>query len=136
MSIELSLYKLSDSLQLPFTYRDGKVKGSVERVVKTIVGLDLKVNLKAVKLFANEQVGILAHVMGDLSILVSHFPKTGMVSAYFINNNALYMDDVKAPPELFISKKMSLKEVVGGLQSAIVASFYFKDGWKPLKLPK
>lgn len=136
MSIELSLYKISDTLQLPFTYKDGKVSGSVERLVKSLVGVNIPIKLKAVKLFSNEQVGLLAHVIGDLFVLVSHYPKTGMVSLYLVDGNELSMDGVKTPPDLFISKKMNLREVVTGLKKAIVASFYYKEGWKKLNLQK
>jgi hypothetical protein len=135
-SIDLSLYKISDTLQLPFTYTDGKVSGATDFVVGILPEFNIPIRLTASKLFASEQVGLLAHVIGDLSILVSHYPKSGMVTAYLIDGRKLHMSGVKAPPELFISKKMTLKEVVSGLGDAIVAAFYFKDGWKPLQMPK
>lgn len=135
MSLDLSLYKLADATQLKFSYMDGKVSGHTEAMLVSDFGLEVPVGIKAVKIFSAEQTGILFKLTGDLSMIISHFPKTGMVSAYLLDGGCLTMEGVKAPPELFIGKKMSLREVVQALGHAIVASFYFDQGWKPLRLP-
>ena len=137
MAIDLSLFKLADVLQLPITYRDGKIEGGRAGVLTTSVGLSIPFSLRAVKLFANEQCGLLAHLRGDLYIIVSHFPQTGGVSAYLLDADKLYMDGVKAPPELFISKRHCMKDVFEALKVSIVTSFRWGGGqWKTLQLPK
>lgn len=137
MAIDLSLFKLADVLQLPITYKDGKIEGERAGVLTTSVGLTLPFTLRAVKLFANEQCGLLAHIRGDLYIIVSHFPHTGGLSAYLLDADKLYMDGVKAPPELFISKRHSMKEVFDALKVSMVTSFRWSgDKWKVLQLPK
>lgn len=137
MGIDLSLYKIADALQIPITYRDGKATGERGASVKTLLGFDLPFTIKAVKLFMNDQCGLLAHIRGDLYIIVSHFQQTGSISAYLIDAGELSMDGVKAPPELFISKSFGLPEVYAALKDSMVAAFSWKgDQWKPLKLPK
>lgn len=135
MSIELSLYKIADAFQLPLIYKDGKVSG--KRVSNwNCLGVTLEFTVEATKLFSGEQIGVLVHVMGDLYSIVAHYPKTGSVSAYLIDGSKLEMDGVKSPPDLFISKKMTLKEVVGALRRSIVGAYYWKnDQWKALRLP-
>lgn len=137
MSIELSLYKLADALQIPLDYQDGKVSGSMTGKLKTTVaGLEIPITAKATKLFMNDQCGVVADIAGDLAVIVAHYPKTGSVSAYLLNKDKLMMDGVKAPPDLFISKKMTLMEVMQSVRKAVVRAFYYKDGkWKPLTLP-
>ena len=135
MSIELSLYKIADAFQLPLSYKDGKVSG--QRVANwNCLGVALEFTVEATKLFSGEQIGVLVHVMGDLYTIVAHYPKTGSVSAYLIDGSKLEMDGVKSPPDLFISKKMTLREVVDALRSSIVGAYYWKnDQWKALRLP-
>lgn len=135
MSIELSLYKIADAFQIPLTYKDGTVSGG--RVANwKCLGVTLEFTVEASKLFSGEQVGVVVHVMGDLYAIVAHYPKTGSVSAYLLDGNKLEMEGVKSPPDLFISKKMTLKEVVDSLRGAIVGAYYWKnDLWKELRLP-
>lgn len=136
MSIELSLFKIADALQMPLTYHDGVIEGEVLGVLKTSVGLELPIQVKAKKLFWNDQCGVLVDVVGDLSMIIAHFPKMSSVSAYLIDKDKLFVDGVKTPPELFIAKKMKLAEVIKSVRKAVVASFYYKEGkWKPLTLP-
>ncbi len=137
MSIELSMYKFADVLQVPLSYKDGKVQGGGKGVFKTsIAGLEIPIHVRVVKMFLNEQCGVLADLIGDLSLLVSHYPKTGVVSAYVIDKGKLIMDGVKTPPDLFFSKNMNLIEVVRSLRRAIVQAWYYKSGaWYPLTIP-
>lgn len=137
MALELSLYKLADAIQVPLTYENGKVWG--EREAKLVSPLDftLPFKIKARKFFMNEQCGVLAHVRGDLHLIISHFPATGSVSLYLIDGSKLFMDGVKAPPELYISKTNGMREVFTALKHAMVVAFAWKGNkWSPLKLPK
>lgn len=136
MSIDLSLYKIADAMQMALKYQNGKVSGEQCMTWETM-GQKLPFTLKAEKLFAGEQVGVLFHVMGDLYIIVSHFPKTGTVSIYMVDGSKTKINGVKCAPEKLISKKMILKEVVESMGPALVKAHYWKQGeWKPLALPK
>jgi len=134
-TIDLSLYKLADALQIPLTYNQGKIGGS-QAVRWSIIGGEIPFTMIANKIFATEQVGIIAHVMGDLHVIVSHFPQSGTVSAYLVDASKSKLDGVKIAPDKAISKKMTLREVVDTLRPAIVAAYYWKqDKWRPLALP-
>lgn len=137
MSIELSLFKFVDALQFPLSYEDGKISGSIQGVMDSGLGFGIPFIAKAKKICMNEQNTLLIHVVGDLYILVSHFQATGAVSAYLINGALLEMDGVKTPPDLFMSKKMSLREIIDALGKAVVKAFYWKGNeWKNLMIPK
>lgn len=136
MTLDLSLYKLADTLQIPLSVSNGKILGSQKMTWKTL-GMEIPITLKAEKMYAGEQVGVLFHVLGDLHIIVSHFPKTGTVSIYMVDGSKTNMDGVKCPPEKLISKTMVIKEVMAGMVGAVVCALYWKQGeWKTLTLPK
>lgn len=135
MSIKDSLTKIADCLQMDFVYENGNLLGDTNATVTLDLGVEVPLKLRPTKVFFSDQCGVLVKVSGDLSILVSHFPKTGMISAYLIDGNKLEMGGAKTPAELFLSKKMTLKEAIAAFGRAVSSSFYFKDGWKPLKLP-
>lgn len=136
MGIALSLFKFSDALQIPLEYNSGKISGECSGAITTSVGLRIPFTIEAQKVFYNEQCGIVAHVRGDLYILLSHFPQTGGIGAYIIDGGKLLMDGVKTPPGLFISKTFSMTEVFAALKHSIVAGFRWSQSeWKPLKLP-
>lgn len=133
MSIELALFKLSDILQIPLTYDRGRVSGELSGKLPAISGLNIPFTVKAVKLFYQEKCGVLASVMGDLSLLVTYNPKTGMASAYLIDNTKTQVAGAKSMPEVCFSSKMDLHEVIAALRSGIVKAFYYKEGWQVLK---
>lgn len=136
MDIQMSLNKIADTLKVTINYEDGKVSGETDLLYSPLPGLDLPVTVTVKKMFANEAVGVVAHVMGDLHLVVSHFAKTGAVNVFLIDGNKLSMEGVKAPPEMFISKTMDVKQVVSALRQAIVTAFLWKDRkWSVLKLP-
>jgi len=137
MTIDLSLFKIADALQVKLEYNDGKISGIVSGKLMTSLGFGLPFKVEAKKVFYNDQCGVLFHIMGNLNMIVSHFPKTGAVSAFLIDGDKLEMDGVKAPPEMFISKTNTLKEVVSALGKSLVRAFHYSNGvWKPLVLPK
>lgn len=137
MEVMTSLYKISDALGIPLLWDKGELSGRSENgVFSPLPGLDFPILITAKKIFANDTVGVLAHVAGDLYVLVSHFYKTNSVSAFLIDGGKLSMDGVQAPPELFISKGMSLREVIAAVRVGVVSSFVWKNRqWEPLKLP-
>lgn len=136
MDIQLSLNKIADALKVNLIYENGKVTGTADLAYCPLPGFEMPIKLTVHKLFANDAVGVLAHVVGDLYLVVSHFAKAGAVNVFLIDGNKLSMDGVKAPPMMFVSKSMTIKQVVGVLRGAIVASFIWKDRrWSVLKLP-
>lgn len=135
MSFETSLNQISDVLQLPLTSSDGKVQGS-RQATWAAGGLSIPMTVTASKLFAGEQVGVLAHIHGDLHVVVSHYAKTGALSAYLIDGAKVKSEGVRVTPDALISKKMSLRDVVDSLKGSIVGAFYWKNSkWQALKLP-
>lgn len=136
MSIELSLNKLADVLLMGLAYTDGKVSGQVTGTLETTVGLSIPIKVEATKVFVGSQCGVVCKVMGDLYLIASHYPKMGGICAFLIDGNKLSMEGVKAPPDLFISKKMELKEVLAALKGSVVQAYHYNSGWKTLKLPK
>ena len=136
MDMRLSLYKIADALQIPLDYADGKVTGQRGATFSPVKGLVLPLDFTVSKLFSGESCGVVAHVLGDLYLVVGHFPKTGAVSAFLIDGDKVVEEGMKIPPHLCISASMGLKEVIGTLRKSIVSSFVFKDRkWSPLKLP-
>lgn len=132
MGTDVSLYKISDVLQMPIHYNGKVVTG--ERWVEwgSKVGLKIPMQLSARAIFFSEQVGVVAHVIGNLYVMVAHNPEKHGLSAYMIDGARL-TDEI----EEMISKKMSLREVVEYLGKAVVKAFYNTSGtWKPLSLPK
>ena len=136
MDIKMSLYKIADALGITLEYEDGKVTAQSTGTLPLLPLLDLTMPLKVNKFFANEVCGVIAHVVGDLHLIVSHYNRTNIVSVFIIDGSKLEMEGVKTPPELFVTKSMSLKQVVNALRVGIVSSFVWKDRtWGPLKLP-
>ena len=136
MDIKTSLFKISDALGITLEYQDGKITAAETGTLPLLPLLDLTIPLKVNKFFANEVCGVIAHVIGDLHLIVSHYNRTNIVSVFVIDGSKLEMGGVKSPPELFVASTMSLKQVVNALRSGIVSSYVWKDRqWGPLKLP-
>lgn len=132
MNAELSLFKIADVLQMPISY-DGKVL-SGERFAEwtSQIGLKLPMQLSATAIFFSEQVGVVAHVIGELYVMVSHNPSKSGLSLYLIDAGKLEEEITE-----LVSPKMNLREVVEYLGDAIVKAFYHSSGkWKPLAMPK
>lgn len=135
MSIDTSLNHIADALQIPMHYVDGTASGSRE-LTWDCMGLKVRMCASVSKLFVGEQVGVLVHLQGDLSVVVAHYPKTGALSAYLIDGAKVTCDGVTVTPDSLISKKMGLREVVESLKAAIVGAYYWKNSnWRELKLP-
>lgn len=136
MDIPNSLNKIADTLKMRIDYADGKASGSTKFQFTPLPGLAIDIDMQVKKLFASDAVGVLAHVMGDLHIVVTHLGKTNAVNVFLVDGNKLEMDGVKTPPEMFISKQMDTRQVVSSLRKAIVTAFLWKDRkWSVLKLP-
>jgi len=136
MSVELSMSKFSEVFKLPLSVVGGGVSGSIEGVFESSIGLGIPLKVEARKIFYNDQCGLLLHVIGDLYLLASHYPKTGGLCIFVIDASKLIMDGVRAPPELYLTKAIPLVDAMKNLRKGIVGSFYYKNGWKPLTLPK
>lgn len=136
MDMKNSLFKIADALQIPLDYADGKVTGQRGATFSPVAGLSLPLDFTVSKLFSGESCGVVAHVLGDLYIVVGHFPKTGAVSAFLIDGSKVVEEGVKIDPCLRITSTMGLKEVIQSLKKSVVASFVHKDRkWSTLKLP-
>lgn len=135
MSFDTSLAHISDALQIPIHFANGTASG-VRGLVWNCAGFPVPMSISVSKLFTGEQVGVLAHIHGDLHVVVSHYPKTGALSAYLIDGDKVRCDGVAVTPDSLISKKMGLREVVESLRGAIVGAYYWKNHkWQSLKLP-
>lgn len=136
MSVELSLYKLADVLQLDLEYSNGRISGGGSLSVPTDIGLNVLTRLEVRASFYSDQCGVLVHVAGDLYILASHYPKLGGVGAYLVDAAKLKVGGVKATPERLITSKMSIKEVISILGGAVIKAFYYNRGkWSSLAIP-
>jgi hypothetical protein len=139
MDMVMSFIKLSDILQMPLSYDPEPsvgLFGSRAAALATSGEGTLPFTLTAEKVFMNEQCGVLVHVMGDLWVLASHYPKTGALGVYLIDANKLEMDGIKTPPTLFISKTFSMLEVYRALSHAIVKAFTRRgNSWEEMRLP-
>lgn len=137
MSIDLSLYKLSDMLQVPLSYTKGKLVGEVVGKLLTSVGLVLPLHVKALKLFSSDQTGAVFHILGDLYVVASHYPKMGGLSLFIVDNAKLIERVQCSNPADLITSSMGLKEVMDALRPGIVGAFHYnKQEWKKLTLPK
>lgn len=137
MSIELSLYKIADAMQVPLKYEGGTISGGGKTEIAMGAGIKVPVELKATAIFQSEQVGVLFDVAGDLGILVAHYPKSNAVSAYLIDKSKTEVQGIRVNPVQLIAKKATLIGAVKALKMAIVASFFYKSGgWAVLPLPK
>lgn len=135
MSFDTSLFHLSDALQIPLHYANGSAKGSRE-LTWDCAGFKVRINATVSKMFTGEQVGILAHIHGDLHVVMAHYPKTGALSAYLIDGSKVYCSGLPSTPDSLIAKKMGLRDVVESLRGAIVGAYYWKNSnWRELKLP-
>jgi len=136
-SLDTKLFKLLDVIQVKGEYKDGAISGSRDLTVQTDVGLRIPVTVTLDKFFMNDQCGIVAHVIGDLYIVVSYYEKTRSTGAYLIDKDKLEMDGVKSPPSLFISKTYDMRAVFEALKHAIVSAFTYRNNqWVALRLPK
>lgn len=135
MSSNVSLFALSDALQLPLAMKDGVLRGS-RSALWDCLGLPVQITPSVSKMFVGEQVGVLVHVHGDLSVMVAHYPKTGALSAYVIDGAKTKIEGTLVTPDSMITKNMDLRDAVASLREAIVAAFYWKSNiWQKLKLP-
>lgn len=134
-SIEGSLSKISDTLMIPLEYSGGNVKGSMNGKIRTPLGFDLPVSVKALKLFYSDQCGVLFHISGDLYMVVSHYPKLGGVCAFLIDGTKLRLGGKIMSPDLFIEKRMTLKAVITALKPGLVQAFHLSGNkWSVLRL--
>ena len=132
MDLQLSINKLSDALQVPLKYENGYISGLSKMVFQPFPGFSMPITVDTRKLFMNEVVGIVFSVAGNLSIMASHFPKTGAVSMFLLDISKIGGMN----PEGIIAKTMNLKQAVAAVRPAIVASFIWKDRkWSTLNLP-
>lgn len=128
----MGMYKISDVLQMPLQYDGKAISGSRNCKWESQIGLTFPMQLSARAVFFSEQFGVVAHVLGNLYIMVSYNPERHGLSAYLIDN-----DKMADPIEDMVSKGMNLRDVVEYLRPAIVQGFYNTSGaWKPLTLPK
>lgn len=137
MDLPLIMYKLVDVLKTPITIQGGKVSGHSSATITLAPGITTKITVKVLKMFSNEQVGVLAHIRGDLFILVSYNPNGGGMSAYLIDGTKCYSDEgVLVAPTAKFSTSNNLRQVVESMKPAIVAAFFRKSGdWGKLSLP-
>lgn len=132
MSIELSLFKLADVLQLPLAVKGiAEVSGKRKAVMPLGGGLTFPFTMTAQKMFTKDQVGVLVHVAGDLHILVSHYQKTGSISAFLLDSRKML-----SPLEYLITNQMNLSEVIDAVKPCVVKAFHWSgQKWSVLRLP-
>lgn len=133
--IDASLYKVADVVQVPITYDGHVASGSRTGAFNLLPTLDVEMTVKVMKIFHGAQVGVLFHVLGDLYIVVAHYDKSGVTSAYLVDG-AVVLKSTGRSVEDCIAKHMILRGVVDTIRKGVVKAFYWKDTvWKPLSLP-
>lgn len=133
--IELALYKLADTLGMPLKVEEGKLSGESTLQWEMPSGEALEFPLQVDKGFFAEQVGAIIHVLGDLYLMASYYPKTLSMSVFLIDRSRIIVDGVVAPPSMVVSKTMDLRSVMAMIGSAVVKGYYWKNGkWSQLAL--
>jgi len=133
VALEGSLMVLSDVLQCPLVIENKKLTGEARGTFTPDPAFSLPLHVRAVQFFAEEAVGVLCHVAGDLWVMAAHLDRTQVVSCFLIDASKL---GAMAPNELLHSS-MGIRDAVQALRPAIRASFVRKDKkWQALKLPK
>lgn len=128
----LSLFKISDTLQMPIDYDGKTVSGECAGEWTSISGLKIPVKLTATIIFFSSQVGVIVHIVGNLYVMISHNIERNGLSAHIIDKRKL---EGKKLSE--ISRRMNLREVVAFLGSSIIKSFsHSGSSWSVLTLPK
>ncbi len=136
MGVQASLDKLADLLHLQLVYKGGAITGSAELAFSPIAGMAILLEVKVVKTFLHDAVGLIAHVGGNLYLVASHATTTGGVTVFLVDQLQLPGGEFAKEPFLHITKQMSLREVIDAVRGGIVASFLWQDrAWKELKLP-
>lgn len=133
--LELAAYKLADTLGMTLEFEANQSSGEGELTWEVSAGQELKFPLRLDKAFFGEQIGAIIHVLGDLYLMASYFPKTASMSFYVIDGSKLLLDGVVSPPRMFVSKTMDLRSVMAVIGKAVVKGYYWKNNeWKPLAL--
>lgn len=131
-----SIQLISSALGVPLAKEFGRVSGGGvvsfpgEGPLPTIT-----FNITPLKAVFGEQVFVLFSVSGDLHLVVSHYPKTGALSVFFLD--ALKVKPVGGRAEIIntIIEAGGLLFVVNRLKKAIVVAFYHSGtSWKPVAL--
>jgi hypothetical protein len=128
MSIRNSLKVFSEILDVELKIEHGDVVVDKEGKIKTPLGLDIPVKLEYLASFQSQQVGVVFKVVGDLGLMISHFPKTEAVSVFVLNLSKLTVGGVKVEPRKVMKFSGSLRENIDILRVSIVGSYYVKDG--------
>lgn len=135
VNFEAALTRIADVLQVPLEYVDGKAYTKAVMHYEPLPGLALSAQIKPVKVFMHEQVGVVFHLIGHLYLMVGHFEKTNATTAFLINQAKLDIDGVMPRPEMLLNSKGTLKEAVDVLKAGIVKSFLWKGTrWEPIKV--
>lgn len=139
--MELMLNRLADAAQVTLSLSKGAITGSNPRdIPTTLPGLKLRLSVGVEASFANDQMGVLLSLAGDLFVLIAHNDTKdgGATSAFFIDGSKVKTaSGNRTDVRLALEWKKGLKETVTSLGSAVVSSFYRKTGgsWQPLKVP-
>lgn len=128
----LSLYKISDAVQIPVIVKSGLVHGERNAIFKVMRGVEMELSMTAQNMFKGEQVGVLFHIAGDLHALVAHYAKTGTVSLFLLDGSKTGAVKLKN----LVDPAGDLRTTVEEFGPAVVRSFHWTgERWKPLKLP-
>lgn len=133
IKLEMSLYKIADAIQIPLQCKGNTVIASGRLRVMLQPGLEIPLVINAVKLFQGTHVGVVFHIRGDLYLIVAHYQKSSVVSAFLVDQSKV-VGGLATP---MIRNDMGLKEVIDTLGKGVVRSLYYKKdatAWLPLKL--
>lgn len=137
MDVQLGLNKIADALKVEIHYDSGKVTGKGELVFTPFDGLSIPVKMQVDKVFINDCVGVVVHVIGALSLIASYREFTKAMNIFMVDGDKVLLDGVVAPLHMVISKNMTIRKVIDTLGEAVVCS-YLWDGksWNRLALPR
>jgi hypothetical protein len=129
LALELNLTKIVDAIQVPVTYKSGKVSGGGVIQLAISEGFMVPVAIKPILVFQKDQVGVIFSTQGNLLVLVAYYSKTMTAAMFLIDSSKL-----TAPVAELVAFDMGLKQVVDSLKSGVVSSYAYKGEWTPLPL--
>lgn len=136
MANSIALTKLADVLQVPLSKKGKNITGFAKLDVEVAPNVTLPLSVSVFLLTdANDCCSMLAHISGNLYVMVGFNMGTNVTSLYILD--AAKLDGAaKLNPASLVKVSDTLRMAVNAFRQAIVHSAYHASaGWKPLKLP-
>lgn len=135
--MSVALYKITDTFQVPLTVSGKDVAGHLNiNFNGSENSLSLPMTIKAKKMFAYQQTGVLFHIHGKLWTLVAYNDEYGASSMFMIDASKCEADGVGISPERIMGTKLNLRETVDLFGKSIVRAYARRNQgkWEQFKV--